>query len=126
MGRTVLGYTPTLAAGLLGMATLFALQAVFGVLRRNGHLDRTLSNLPILLMANGTVLYDNLRKAKIIEDELRQKLRLAGIHRYDDVAAVIFERTGAISVLRHGDTIAPGLLTDVRGAERLAPQHVQP
>ena len=126
MGRTVLGYTPTLAAGLLAMATLFTLQAVFGVLRRNRHLDRTLSNLPVLLMANGTVLQDNLHKAKIIEDELRQKLRLAGIHRYQDVAAVILERTGAISVLRHGETIVPMMLTDVRGAELLAPRHVRP
>jgi hypothetical protein len=34
MGRAVLGYTPTLAAGVLRMATLLALQAIFGVLRR--------------------------------------------------------------------------------------------
>lgn len=126
MGRTVLGYTPTFAAGLLGMATLFALQAVFGTLRRNKQLDRSLSNLPILIMANGAVLHDNLRRAKLIEDELRQKLRLAGIHRYPDVAAVIFERTGAISILRQGETFAPELLTDVRGATLLASQHIQP
>jgi hypothetical protein len=63
-GRTVLGYTPSLGAGLLGMATLFTLQAVFGVLRRNGRLDRALSNLPVLLTANGVVLHDNLRKAR--------------------------------------------------------------
>lgn len=46
MGRAVLGYTPTLAAGALGMSTLFALQLVFGVLRRNRRLDQTLSNQP--------------------------------------------------------------------------------
>lgn len=34
MGRAVLGYTPTLAAGLLGMTTLFALQVTFGLFRR--------------------------------------------------------------------------------------------
>jgi uncharacterized membrane protein YcaP (DUF421 family) len=124
MGRAVLGYTPTLAAGVLGMATLFALQAVFGVLRRNRRLDRALSNLPLLLMANGTVLPDNLRKAKIVEDELRQKLRQAGIRRYADVAAVILERTGAVSILRQGETIAPEL-TDVRGRELLAADHIR-
>jgi uncharacterized membrane protein YcaP (DUF421 family) len=126
MGRAVLGYTPTLLAGLLGMATPFALQAGFGVLRRSRRLDRALSNLPLLLMANGTVLPDNLRKAKIVEDELRQKLRLAGIRRYDDVAAVILERTGAISVLRQGETIAPELITDIRGHELLAAEHIRP
>jgi uncharacterized membrane protein YcaP (DUF421 family) len=125
LGRTVLGYTPTLAAGLLGMVTLFALQAAFGVVRRNRRFDRALNNLPLLLMVNGVVLTDRLRTAKMVEDELRQKLRLAGIHRYDEVAAVILERTGAISVLRRGDTIAPDLLSDVRGRELLADQHIQ-
>jgi uncharacterized membrane protein YcaP (DUF421 family) len=89
-------------------------------------LDRALSNQPVLLMANRAVLHDNLRRAKIVEDELRQKLRLAGIHRYDDVAAVILERTGAVSVLRHGETIAPELLCDVRGRELLASEHIRP
>lgn len=126
IGRTVLGYTPTLLAGLLGMTTLFVLQAIFGLARRNRRLDRAVSNLPLLLMANGTILHDNLRKAKIVEDELRQKLRLAAIHRYDEVAAVILERTGAISVLRQGETIAPELIRDVRGCERLAAEHVEP
>lgn len=65
-------------------------------------------------------------RPKIVEDELRQQLRLAGIHRYDEVAAVILERTGAISVLRRGETIAPELLTGVRGHERLTTQHVRP
>ena len=126
LGRTVLGYTPTLAAGLLGMVTLFALQAGFGVVRRSRSLDRALNNLPLLLMVNGEVLPEQLRRARMVEDELRQKLRLAGIHRYDDVAAVILERTGAISVLRRGETIAPELLGDVRGRELLAEQHIEP
>ncbi|WP_412751594.1 DUF421 domain-containing protein [Krasilnikovia sp. M28-CT-15] len=126
MGRAVLGYTPTLAAGVLGMATLLALQGAFGVLRRSPRLDRTLTNLPVLLMADGVVLHEHLRKTNIVEDELRQKLRLAGVHRYDDVAAVILERTGALSVLRRGETIAPELLADVRGRELLAEQYVRP
>ncbi|WP_199516655.1 DUF421 domain-containing protein [Nucisporomicrobium flavum] len=126
MGRAVLGYTPTLAAGLLGMATLLALRAVFGVLRRNHRIDRALTNLPVLLMADGAVLHDNLRAAHVIEDELRQKLRMSGIHRYEDVAAVILERTGTISVLRRGETIAPELLGDVQGRELLATRNVRP
>lgn len=64
MGRAVLGYTPTLAAGVVGMATLLAMQAVFGVLRHSSRLDRILTNLPVLLMADGVVLHHHLRKAK--------------------------------------------------------------
>jgi uncharacterized membrane protein YcaP (DUF421 family) len=126
MGRAILGYTPTLVAGVLGMATLLLLQAVSGLLRRNPRLDAALTNMPVLIMADGLVLHDQLRKTKIVEDELRAKLRLAGIHGYGDVAAVILERTGAISVLRRGETIAPEMLSDVRGRDRLAGQHIRP
>ncbi|MEV4703169.1 YetF domain-containing protein [Actinoplanes sp. NPDC049316] len=126
MGRAVLGYTPTLAAGLLGMVTLLLLQGLFGVLRRNRGVASALTNQPILLMADGEVLHDHLRMTHMVEDELRQQLRLSGIHRYDEVTAVILERTGSVSVLRRGETIAPELLSDVRGSEHLAARHVRP
>ena len=126
MGRAVLGYTPTLGAGVLGMATLFALQSAFGRVRWNRRLDRALSKVPLLLVANGAVLSDNLRKVKISEGEVRQQLRLAGVHRYDDVAALILERTGAVSVLRRGETIAPDFIADVRGRDLLASEHIRP
>ncbi len=126
MGRAVLGYTPTLGAGVLGMATLFALQSAFGKVRWNRRLDRTLSKFPLLLVANGAVLPDNLRKVKISEGEVRQQLRLAGVHRYDDVAALILERTGAVSILRRGETIAPDFVADVRGRDLLASEHIRP
>lgn len=121
MGRVVLGDTPTLPAGVIGLITLFALQAVFGVLRRSPRADAAMTNQPLLLMANGEVLRDNLRKAHIVEDELRGKLRLAGVRRYDVIASVILERTGAVSVLRQGEAISPELLSDVRGREAITP-----
>jgi uncharacterized membrane protein YcaP (DUF421 family) len=87
---------------------------------------RALSKVPLLLMANGAVLSDNLRKVKISEGEVRQQLRLAGVHRYDDVAALILEPTGAVSVLRRGETIAPDFIADVRGRDLLASEHIRP
>ncbi|PRY20136.1 DUF421 domain-containing protein [Pseudosporangium ferrugineum] len=126
MGRAVLGYTPTLTAGLLGMGTLLILQALFGAVRRNRRVAAAITNQPILLMADGAVLHDHLRVTHMVEDELRQQLRLAGIHRYDEVTAVILERTGSVSVLRRGETIAPELLSDVRGSDLLAARHVRP
>ena len=53
MGRAVLGYTPTLSAGVLGMATLFALQSAFGKVRWNRRLDRTLSKSDRQLIVSG-------------------------------------------------------------------------
>ncbi|MGI8723333.1 MAG: DUF421 domain-containing protein, partial [Geodermatophilaceae bacterium] len=119
VGRVVLEDTPTLLAGVIGLCTLFALQALFGLLRRSPRADAALTNLPLLLMANGELLTDNLRRAHLVENELKAKLRLAGIRRYDDVACVILERTGAVSVLPRGETISADLIADVRGSEVL-------
>lgn len=119
VGRVVLGETPTLLAGVIGLATLFCLQALFSVIRRNARADALLSNLPLLLMADGAVLEDNLRAAHMVDGELRAKLRQAGVRRYEDVACVILERTGAVSVLHRGETISARLLADVRGREAL-------
>jgi len=124
MGRTMLGYTPALVGGLLGMVTLFALQAAFSLARRSARVDRALTNLPLLLMVDGRVLHDHLREAHIVEDEVRQKLRLAGVRRYEDVAAAILERTGAVSVIRQGEPISAELVRDVRGAELLTGTNV--
>ncbi|MGI8613285.1 MAG: DUF421 domain-containing protein [Nocardioidaceae bacterium] len=124
VGRVVLGYTPTLLAGVIALCTLFALQALFGLIRRSPRVDAVLSNLPLLLMADGQLLDDNLHKAHLVESELRAQLRLAGVRDYDDVACVILERTGALSVLRRGETISSALLADVRGRGALAAEIV--
>jgi len=124
VGRVVLGSTPTLAAGVLGLLTLFALRAGFGRLRRRPRVDALVDTLPMLLMADGRVLPDRLRSAHLGENELRAQLRQAGIRRYDDVACAILERTGSLSVLRRGETISAGLLADVRGREAVSPRSI--
>lgn len=117
VGRVVVGLQPTLLAGVIGLVTLFALQRLFGLLRRGPRLQATFNNPPILLVAHGRVLHDNLRRAHVIEDELREKLRLTGVGSFDEVACMVLERTGAVSVLRTGARISPDLLADVDGAE---------
>jgi uncharacterized membrane protein YcaP (DUF421 family) len=117
MGRAILGYTPTLLAGVIGLLTLFAVQGVFGFARRYPRVDAAMTNLPLLLMADGQLLEANLRKAHIVEDELKGKLRMAGVTGYEDVALAILERTGEVSVLQRGETVSDELLADVRGRE---------
>lgn len=124
MGRSVLGYTPTLLAGVIALTTLFALQALFGLIRRSPRADAASTNQPMLLMADGQLLMDNMRRAHVVENELRAKLRDAGIRSYDEVGCVILERTGSVSVLRRGEPISAELLLDVRGREALNPNQL--
>lgn len=116
---TVLVGSTSLAAGLLGLGVLFGLQYLIATLRRRDLLSGVIDNDPILLMAGAEVLEGNLRHARVSSEELWAQLRLAGVHRRDQVQAVIMETTGDISVLRTGEPLDAELLRGVRGAEHL-------
>lgn len=123
IGRAALGYTPTLGAGLVALLTLFAMQALAGQLRRWTHSSRLLVNRPVLIMAGSEVLHENLRKTHLAEDELWPQLRLAGIRHCSEVACVVLEPTGEISVLRRGVALDRRLMAAVHGVEHL-PDHL--
>jgi uncharacterized membrane protein YcaP (DUF421 family) len=124
MGRTVLLATPTLVSGMIALATLFAIQGGLGLLRRHRPADRLINRQPVLLMAADQILHENLRRAHVTTDELRQRLRLAGISRLDQVGCAVLERNGSISVLRRDVELDPRLLADVPDVDQLTPPSV--
>lgn len=121
-GRVILGHPPTLAAGVIGLACLFAMEAGFGEARRTLRGARWINAGAVVLMAGGEVLMENLRAAHVTRSELSAALRHAGVRHHGEVACVVFESTGRISVLRRGELLAPGLLTGVRDADRIPAQ----
>lgn len=122
IGRTVLLLDPTLMTGLIAMGTLFAIQITLSRVRQTRWIDRLANRPPVLLMADATPLPDNLRAAHVAEDELRQKLRLAGVRNLAEVRCAVLERNGAVSVVLRGEPLDPWLFSDVPGAERLRAQ----
>jgi uncharacterized membrane protein YcaP (DUF421 family) len=118
LASVLVGSAP-LAAALLGLAVLYGMQYLVATLRRRNLLLGLVDNAPILLMAGPEVLEGNLRHARVSREELWAQLRLAGVHRRDQVAAVVMETTGDISVLRAGEPFDAELLAGVRGAEQL-------
>ena len=95
------------------------MQYVSATLRRRGALLGIADNQPVLLMAGEEILEDNLRHLRLSHDELMAQLRKAGILRRSEVAAVVMETAGNVSVLRSGQGMDPELLAGVRGAERI-------
>ena len=78
--------------------------------------SRVLDNEPILVMREGRVIDDNLRRSGVTRDDLMSKLREANVLRLDHVRAVIVETTGDVTVL-HGDPeieLSPQLFRGVR------------
>ena len=109
----------SLAEGSAGLVVLFGAQAVVGALRRRGAFAGAVDNRPLLLVAAGVVVDRHLRQARISHEELYGQLRAAGVHRLDEVHAVVLETTGDLSVLTADRPVDEELLQGVRGAELL-------
>lgn len=118
-GRAVLGYTPTLLAGVVGLASLCCIRIVVAQVRRHTGGMRVVGNRPVLLMTDGRLIDENLARTHIVPSEIYSKLRAVGICRREDVACAILEPTGTISVLRCGTPIDPEFLDSVVGREQI-------
>lgn len=123
-GRAILGETPVLAAGVLGLGTLLVMEVVVGQLRTVPRVHRWLTPRPILIIENGALLDEGLRRSHLTPAEVAAAMRERGIRHVDEIAYGIFEPTGAISLLRRGREIGSELLADVEfPSGRIRPWH---
>jgi len=121
LASTVLSKSTSLLQGVFAIGMLFTLQALLSIIRRKFKPFKALiDNQPIILMANGAYLYDNLKKAKLSENDIKQILRKNGIKSRSEVFAVIMETTADISVIKSSDTSPDwSLFDDIRDNEIL-------
>ncbi|MFC4942957.1 DUF421 domain-containing protein [Pseudonocardia sp. GCM10023141] len=113
VGRTALLEVPTLVTGVIALTVLFGMQRLLAVLGRIPAWGRVLSRRPTVLMRDGRLCDDALRRSRVSENDLRQQLRLAGISHREQVRLAVLERTGQISVLRSGAEPERWLLSDL-------------
>ncbi|WEG11882.1 DUF421 domain-containing protein [Pullulanibacillus sp. KACC 23026] len=57
------------------------------------------SGLPLVLINNGRIVFENLKKSKVNKDLLKQMLREQGHFNYEAIRWAILEPTGILSVL---------------------------
>ncbi|NHF61028.1 DUF421 domain-containing protein [Flavobacteriaceae bacterium TP-CH-4] len=115
IATTVVSKSVTLVHGIVGLFIIYLLQMIAAHLRRYKWFNSITDNVPLMLMDGETILYENLKKSKVTEADLRSKLREANVLRLSEVKAVIFESTGDISVL-HGkevENVQPFILEGV-------------
>jgi uncharacterized membrane protein YcaP (DUF421 family) len=122
VATTATSSSTSLLQGALALAVLFAVQALVGLVRFRHSAAKTVDSRPILLMSGPEILTENLTWSQMTHSDLRSKLRLAGITHYEQVAAVVLEATGEVSVLTASPANQPlelDLFASVRGRERL-------
>lgn len=93
---------------------LLGTQAIIAAMRvRSVGWFGVMENEPILLMRDGEMLPENMKKSRVSADDLRAKLREANALEFSRIRAVVLETTGDISVL-HGSHLEERLLKSVR------------
>ena len=115
LATVLLSSDVSFAEGTLGLALLIAFQYLIAVAsQRLPAVRRLVKSEPQVVMRNGALLHDVLRRERLNVEEVHQALRQSGIAEMAEVAAVVLETDGSFSVLA---TAAPGAsaLADVPG-----------
>jgi len=86
--------------GLVSASTLFVLNSAVGVVTaRSKKLEGLIEGHPLVLIHNGKIYDDMLKRSNITRHELNSALRQAGCGCFDDVQYAVLETNGAISVV---------------------------
>lgn len=104
----------SLIDGLVAVGSLLALKVVIALLRARFGWGAAIDNRPVLLMSDGELVHENLRRARIDAADVRAKLRQANVLDPQRVRAVVLETTGDVSVLHGDEPLDRSLLDDVR------------
>ena len=103
------------AEGVTALVLLAALQFVAAMISSRLRLGRAvITARPTLLLRDGVILDEVLHEQRISADEIRQAVRASGAGSLADIAAVVLETDGSLSVIgtdRLGDGSALGGLS---------------
>ena len=103
VASTLAAKKPPLLQGAAALASIYALQMLLAKLRRFGWVCGLIDNQPVLLMRDGEMIEENMRRAGVTSADILGKLREANVLERSQVRAVVFETTGDISVLHSDD-----------------------
>ena len=89
-----------LLSGLIPILVVLSMELLLSVLVYHSvGARRLLCGKPVILMENGRLLQENLKKTRITPDELTEFLRIEGITDLASVKYAILETSGQVSVL---------------------------
>ena len=83
------------------IATLVLLDIVLSIVkRRSPRLDRIIDDAPVVIVDNGKLLRDRMKRARIDEQEILVAAREAhGLETLDQIKYAVLERSGGISIV---------------------------
>jgi len=98
--NAMIGPDTSLLGGLIGAATLFALNYAFSVLAaRFGWLGHELLGNPTVLVNDGHIITENLNREHVNMDDVMMAMREHGVENLSVVKHAILETDGTISIV---------------------------
>lgn len=113
VGRVVLVRT-SLLAGVVGLVVLIGLQSTVRHLRNEDD-AAFVEPRARLLVWDGQVVEEQLRRTRVTRRDLHAEMRAAGVADVRQLQAAVFERNGAISVIPAGAPVDLATFADVSG-----------
>ena len=113
----------SMAEGITAIAVLAALEQLLSLgAMRSIRFRKLLCGKPVILIENGKILRENLRRTRVHLDELTEHLRQKDVLDIRTVQYAILETDGSLSVfLWAGDRPATAKEAGIRGREELLP-----
>ncbi len=91
----------SLTGSILAVATFaFWASVLSWVTYLSRRAERVLDGQPRVIVRDGKIIRENLRRDRLTESEIQSEMRLAGIAHVRDVAWAILERTGKMSFIK--------------------------
>jgi uncharacterized membrane protein YcaP (DUF421 family) len=99
--QAMLGGDNSMTNALLIVLTLVGMDVAFSIVGlRAPVVDKLLNGVPLILVSDGEILKDRLRKTRVSEDDiLEQARRQWGVGTLDDVRYAVLERSGSLSIV---------------------------
>lgn len=98
--NAMIGPNSSIMAGIIAAGTLFILNFIMeNLFYRSKKLSAFIQGQPLMLVYEGKIIADHLKKARISDDELEAVIREHGVKNTSDVDLAVLERDGNISVL---------------------------
>lgn len=121
LATIVLSNDVALAEGAAAYAVLIAMQFVIAWLSvRFPPISRLVKAEPRLLVYQGRLLEDAMRRERVVEAEVLAALRQQGVAAVAAAAAVVLETDGSFTVISGHDVPPLSALRDVAGADQAA------
>lgn len=123
LGSTLASITLSADVALLEGLVAFAMLALAQYVAASASVRwrparRLVKSEPALVLRDGRMLTDVLRSERLTEGEVRQAVRASGSGAVEDVAAVVLETDGTLSVVTRSAYGSGTALEDVGGASR--------